>query len=70
MFNPVITKKSLLYQTEEGCLSLDGVRKTTRYRNIEVEYMDSSWKKQKLKLNGWSAQIVQHEIDHCEGIIT
>ena len=69
MFNPVITKKSLPYRTEEGCLSLDSVRKTTRYRNIEVEYLDSSWKKQKLKLNGWAAQIVQHEIDHCEGII-
>lgn len=69
MFNPVITKKTTPYQTEEGCLSLDGVRKTTRYQNIEVEYLDKNWKKQKLALSGWPAQIVQHEVDHCEGII-
>ena len=69
MFNPVIRKKSDPYQTEEGCLSLDGVRKTTRYQNIEVEYLDKNWKKQTLKLTGWPAQICQHEIDHCEGIL-
>ena len=69
MFNPVIRKKTAPYQTEEGCLSLDGVRKTTRYQNIEVEYLDKNWKKQKLSLSGWPAQIVQHEIDHCDGII-
>ena len=69
MFNPVITKKDTPYETEEGCLSLDGVRKTTRYQNIEVEYYDFAWKKQKQKLSGWTAQICQHEIDHLEGII-
>lgn len=69
MFNPVITKKDTPYETEEGCLSLDGVRKTTRYKNIEVEYMDMNWKKQKMKLKDWSAQIVQHEVDHTKGII-
>ena len=69
MFNPVITKKDTPYETEEGCLSLDGVRKTTRYQNIEVEYYDFSWKKQKQKLSGWAAQICQHEIDHFEGRI-
>lgn len=69
MFNPVITKKDTPYETEEGCLSLDGVRKTTRYQNIEVEYYDFSWKKQKQKLSGWAAQICQHEIDHLEGRI-
>lgn len=69
MFNPVIIKKDNPYETEEGCLSLDGVRKTIRYRNIEVEYLDAGWKKQRIKLSGWSAQICQHEIDHLSGII-
>ena len=59
MFNPVI----------EGCLSLDGVRKTTRYQEIEVEYYDFNWKKQRQKLSGWTAQICQHEIDHLSGKI-
>lgn len=69
MFNPVITSKSGPYQTEEGCLSLVGVCKTTRYQDIEVEYYDFAWKKQRQKLSGWTAQIVQHEIDHCNGIV-
>ena len=69
MYNPVITKKDSPYETEEGCLSLDGVRKTTRYQNIEVEYLDSSWKKQRQKYSGWTAQIIQHEVDHLNGII-
>lgn len=69
MFNPVIISKRGLYETEEGCLSLDGLRKTTRYQNIEVEYQDFEWKKQHLKLSGWTAQIVQHEIDHLSGRI-
>ena len=69
MFNPVITSKSGPYQTEEGCLSLAGVRKTTRYQDIEVEYYDFAWKKQRQKLSGWTAQIAQHEIDHCNGIV-
>lgn len=69
MFNPVIIKKDTPYQTEEGCLSLNGVRSTTRYENIEVEYMDMNWKKQKQKLSGWTAQICQHEMDHLSGRI-
>jgi len=69
MFNPVITKKDTPYETEEGCLSLDGVRKTTRYENIVVEYYDMQWKKQTMKLSGWTAQICQHECDHLNGII-
>ncbi|MGN0250781.1 MAG: peptide deformylase [Oliverpabstia sp.] len=69
MFNPIIVSKSGPYETEEGCLSLDGVRPTTRYQNIEVEYYDFDWKKQKTKLQGWTAQIAQHEIDHLTGII-
>ena len=69
MFNPVLIKKDTRYETEEGCLSLTGVRKTTRYENIEVEYLDMNWKKQRQKLSDWTAQICQHELDHLEGII-
>ena len=69
MYNPVILKKDTPYEVEEGCLSLDGTRKTTRYRNIEVDYLDSSWKKHQQKYSGWTAQIIQHEIDHLSGII-
>ena len=69
MFNPVMLRKDTPYETEEGCLSLTGVRKTTRYENIEVEDYDMDWKKQKMKLSGWPAQICQHEMDHLEGIL-
>lgn len=69
MYNPVIVKKDMPYEAEEGCLSLDGVRKATRYQNIEVEYLDSSWKKHRQQYSGWTAQIIQHEIDHLNGII-
>ena len=69
MFNPVIISRRGRYETEEGCLSLEGVRKTTRYQEIEVEYYDSSWKKQRQKLSGWTAQIAQHEIDDLSGKI-
>jgi len=69
MYNPVIVKKDSPFETEEGCLSLTGVRKTTRHRNIEVEYYDSSWKKHRQAYSGWTAQIIQHECDHLEGII-
>ena len=69
MFNPEIKYKSGVYETEEGCLSLTGVRPCKRYQNIEVEYMDFNWKKQKMKLTGWTAQIVQHEVDHLSGTI-
>ena len=69
MYNPVIVKKNGSYEAEEGCLSLEGVRKTTRFQNIEVEYLDGNWKKQMIKLTGWPAQICQHEIDHLNGII-
>ena len=64
MFNPVITSQNGLYETEEGCLSLEGLRKTSRYQEIEVEYYDFNWKQQRQKLSGWTAQISQHEIDH------
>ena len=69
MFNPVIVNKDTPYEAEEGCLSLDGVRRTTRYQNIEVEYLNAHWKKQRQKYSGWTAQIIQHEVDHCEGRI-
>lgn len=69
MYNPVILKRDTPYETEEGCLSLEGVRKTTRYQNIELEYLDGSWKKHRQKYSGWTAQIIQHEMDHLEGII-
>lgn len=69
MFNPVIISKSGLYEAKEGCLSLDGIRKTERYKEIEVEYFDFNWKRQKMKLRDWPAQIAQHEIDHLSGKI-
>lgn len=69
MINPVITNKSGEYQTEEGCLSLEGVRPCTRYQDIEVDYLDQNFKKQHRKYSGWTAQIIQHEIDHCNGVV-
>ena len=69
MINPYIVRKANPFETEEGCLSLLGVRKTTRYENIEVEYLDINFRKQKQKFTGWTAQIIQHEVDHCDGII-
>lgn len=69
MFNPVILSRSGKYETEEGCLSLDGTRPCTRYEQIEVEYMDMNWVKKKQKFSGFPAEIIQHEIDHCNGII-
>jgi peptide deformylase len=69
MFNPVIVDKSGPYETEESCLSLIGERKTTRYEEIEVEYEDMQFNKKRQKFTGWTAQIIQHECDHLEGII-
>ena len=69
MINPVIVKKERPYETEESCLSLIGLRKTKRYEMIEVEYLDKNFKKQKRVFNGFTAQIIQHEMDHFEGII-
>lgn len=69
MINPVIIKKSGEYETEEGCLSLTGTRKCTRYNEIEVEYLDHNFEKKSGKYSGWTAQIIQHEIDHCNGIV-
>ena len=69
MNNPIILRKSNPYETEEGCLSLDGVRKTTRYREIEVRSQDVSFRQQRQSFSGFIAQIIQHEMDHLEGII-
>ena len=69
MLNPVILKKSGPFETEEGCLSLTGTRKTKRFREIELEYQDQDMKKHVQKFTGWTAQIIQHECDHLEGII-
>lgn len=69
MFNPKIVKRTGAYETEEGCLSLDGVRSCRRYQEIEVEYQDMNFKKKREKYSGWTAQIIQHEIDHCDGIL-
>ena len=69
MVNPKIISKKEKYETEEGCLSLVGERRTERYKEIEVEYLDSSFNKCRQIFKGYVAQIIQHEIDHCNGII-
>lgn len=70
MYNPVIVKKEGEYDTEEGCLSLlGGPRPTKRYEVIEVEYQDKDFRKRKRKFDGFTAQIIQHEVDHCNGIL-
>ncbi len=69
MVNPIILKKDHSYDTEESCLSLAGFRKTMRYKTIEVEYFDRNFKKHKQTFTGFTAQIIQHEMDHFQGII-
>lgn len=69
MFNPTITQKKEPYETEEGCLSLTGVRKTTRFKTITLEYTDINWKRQRQVYSGWTAQIIQHECAHLDGVI-
>lgn len=70
MINPKIVKKfGGKYDTEEGCLSLLGVRKTKRYNEICVEYSSIAFEKHKADFKGYTAQIIQHEIDHCDGIM-
>lgn len=69
MLNPRLIAKKTPYQTKEGCLSLVGQRPATRYQQIVVEYQDLNWQPQSLSLTGFAAEAVQHEIDHCNGII-
>ena len=69
LFNPEIIKKSGPYEAEEGCLSLTGTRKAKRWQTIKVKYQDEQFRERFKTWTGWPAQIIQHEIDHCEGII-
>ena len=69
MLNPVISRFSGPYDTEEGCLSLSGVRPTRRYKSIKVEYQTLKMEKRVKTYTGYTAQIIQHEIDHCNGIL-
>lgn len=69
MLNPVIVRQSGVYETEEGCLSLDGVRKARRYKTIKVQWQNEKLQTRLKTFTGFTAEIIQHEIDHCEGII-
>ena len=69
MFNPEIVKKEGLYSAEEGCLSLPGKRTAKRYRSIKVMYQNEAFQTRLKTFTGWTAQIIQHEIDHCNGIL-
>ena len=69
MLNPEIVEKSGEYEAEEGCLSLSGVRKTRRFREITVRYQDERWNRRVRRLSGFPAQIVQHEVDHLNGVL-
>lgn len=69
MFNPVIVKQSGAYETDEGCLSLTGTRKTKRHKAIKVQWQNEKFQTRLKTFTGWTAEIIQHEIDHCEGIL-
>lgn len=69
MLNPKIIKKSSEYTTSEGCLSLDGQRSTKRYKDITVQYENLNFEKQTQNFSGFVAEVIQHEIDHCNGIL-
>ena len=69
MFNPEILQRSGPYQTEEGCLSLTGVRKTKRWKTINEKWQNEKFQQSIKNFSGWTAQIIQHEIDHCDGIL-
>ena len=69
MFNPEIVKCSGPYEAEEGCLSLSGTRKAKRYRSIKVQYRNERFETRLKTYTGFTAQIIQHEIDHCNGIL-
>ena len=69
MFNPVIIKRTEPYEAEEGCLSLTGTRKTKRFMTIKVQWQNEKFQMETETFTGWTAQIIQHEIDHCEGIL-
>lgn len=69
MFNPVILKKEGAYQAEEGCLSLAGSRRAERFQSIKVQWQNEKFQTRVKTFTGWTAQIIQHEIDHCNGIL-
>lgn len=69
MFNPEIIKRSGPYQAEEGCMSLDGTRPAKRWQSIKVRYQNEKFQERFKTFTGWTAQIIQHEVDHCDGII-
>ena len=69
LFNPVILKKSGPYDTEEGCLSLTGTRKAKRFQTVKVQWQNEKFQTRLKTFTGWTAEIIQHEIDHCEGIV-
>ena len=69
MLNPVIAKQSGPYEAEEGCLSLTGTRKTKRFQTIKVQWQNEKLQTRLKTFTGWTAEIIQHEIDHCEGIL-
>ena len=69
MFNPVIVRQSGPYEAQEGCLSLSGVRKTKRFQTIKVQWQNEQFQTRLKTFTGWTAEIIQHEIDHCEGIL-
>ena len=69
MFNPVIVRQSGPYEAQEGCLSLTGTRKTKRFQTIKVQWQNEKFQTRLKTFTGWTAEIIQHEIDHCEGII-
>ena len=69
MFNPDIIKKSEPYEAEEGCPSLTGIRKAKRWQSIKVQYQNEQFQTRFKTFTGWTAQIIQHEIDHCEGVL-
>ena len=69
MFNPVIVKQSKAYEAEEGCLSLTGTRKAKRFQTIKVQWQNEKFQTRLKTFTGWTAEIIQHEIDHCEGVL-
>lgn len=69
MLNPVIVKRSGPYEAEEGCLSLSGTRRARRWRSIKVRWQNERFQERCKTFTGWTAQIIQHELDHCEGIL-
>ena len=69
MLNPVIVRQSGAYEAEEGCLSLPGIRKTKRFQTIKVQWQNERLQTRRKTFTGWTAEIIQHEIDHCEGVL-